>query len=371
MQLRRVILGIFLIGLAVCSAQTLAELEQQAQSLVDTNPQQALDLYKQILAQRPDWAEAWFYRGASQFGLAQYPEAVASFREATRFAPGQGSGWGFLGLAEFKAGQYDQSLLDIGKGEAIGLGPNHEFESAVRQAAAYSLIRKSHFDDALGQLHGVAQFGDNSPGVITAAGLCALARPKLAQDLSPPELQLVTMAGQAQWAATSNHPEEAQAGFRRLIQQYPNEPGVHYAYGLYLMESDQQAALAQFRLETAAHPEMWAAWLVSASLETKAGAPQAALVDVAKARALVPPDYGWLCNAESGKAHLTQGDNSKAVQEFRSALAQHPDYPQLHYYLAQAYLHTGNKAQAQAENREFVRLKAQQDPLATADGQVR
>jgi predicted Zn-dependent protease len=141
---------------------------------------------------------------------------------------------------------------------------------------------------------------------------------------------------------------------------------VHYAYGLYLMESDQEAALQEFRAETETHPDAWAAWLVRASLETKAGAPEAALADVGRARPLVPAGVVWLCETEAAKANSSLGKNEEAIAEFQNAIRTHPDYAQLHFYLSQAYARAGRKPEAAREKADFLRLTSQQDPLATA-----
>ncbi len=345
-------------------AENLDQLAQRAQSVLDTNPQEAVDLYKQVLSQRRDWGEGWLYLGAGLYSLNRYDEAVDAFKKGITLDPGKGPGWAFLGLCEFELKDYDHALAHIAKGEALGLGANHQFESVVRQRGALILIHASRFDEAITQLQPLFKFQDNSPGVVLAAGLCALAISKMPNELSPQELAIVNAAGRAQWAATSQRPAEADAAFRQLLEEYPNEQGVHYAYGLYLMESDQEAALTEFRKETHAHPSLWPALLISASLETKQGSPQTAIEDIQKALPLTPAIYTWLCHAELAKAYLSMNQAEKAVTEFQSAIRQQPANAQLHFYLEQAYSRAGRKEDAQREKAEFLRLKTQQDPLS-------
>lgn len=362
-------LGLLLPLLSSGQTGDFEDLVQRAQAALDTNPRQAVELYKQAVTLRPDWPEGWLYMGAGLYSLGQFGESAEALRKGTALAPNIGTGWGFLGLSEFKLNQYGEALTHIEKGEALGLGANHAFESSVRQTAALILIQSSKFDEAISQLHPLAVFGDTSEGVIVASGLCSLAMEKRPDQLTPAELELVKLAGAAQWAATSNRPADADEGFRKLLEKYPDTPNVHYAYGLYLMESDQKAALAEFDKATAASPKLWPAWLVSASLETKAGATANALRDVAKARQSAPEWFWWLCDAEAGRAHLTQKQPGLAIADFQNALKQRPGYRELHFYLSQAYERSGRTADAQREKREFVRLGAQQDPLSlTANG---
>lgn len=347
-------------------AQSFDELANRAQSLLDNNPQEAVTLLRQALVQRPDWADGWLYMGAGLYALGNYKDAETAFEKGTALAPTKGTAWGFWSLCDFQLKQFDAALEHVRKAEDLGLGANHQFEAAVRQSAAFILISKSRFDEALAQIAPLANYDDNSPAVITAAGLCSLGLPKMPSEFTPRETAEVNLAGQAQWASTSRRPAEAQSKFEELLKQYPTEQGVHYAVGLFLMESDQEQALREFQKETEAHPKFWPAWLVSASLETKSGAPETALHAAETARALAPAGYEWLCDAESGKAYLTMSQPEKAAAAFERAVQERPAYPQLHYYLSQAYLRSKRKADAERENQEFLRLKQQQDPLATA-----
>jgi tetratricopeptide (TPR) repeat protein len=300
------------------------------------------------------------------YAVKQYPEAAAAFRKGIALKPEQGTASAFLGLCEYQLHDNQAALRDLQKGQQLGLGSNHQFESAVRQTAALILIRAGHFDEAIGELQPLAKFGDNSPGVVAEMGLCALALPKAPEDLTPKESAVVALAGQAQWASTSMHPQEAKTGFEQLVQQYPAERGVHYAYGLFLMEQDEVAALNEFEKETAAYPDFWPAWLVVSSLETKAGAPEKALAAVQKAEKSAPAEYHWLCAADAGSAFLAMGKADRAVEEFKIALHDRPGYPQLHYNLSRAYSRNQQPGDARRENAEFKRLSAAQDPLATS-----
>ena len=164
------------------------------------------------------------------------------------------------------------------------------------------------------------------------------------------------------WAATSQRPKDADDGFRELLETYPKEPGVHYAFGLYLMDTDQHAALEEFEKELSSNPSHWPTLLVAAFLETRQGTPDVAMQFAERARKLAPASYFWLCDAEIGRALLAQDQPEKAVPLFEHAVKLQTDNAQTHFYLEQAYRRVGRKNDAQRERDEFVRLKAQQDP---------
>jgi tetratricopeptide (TPR) repeat protein len=257
-------------------------------------------------------------------------------------------------------------LRNIQKGEMLGLGANRQFESVVRQHAALILIRSSFFDLALAQLEPLSKYEDNSPAVIEAAGLCALTLPRWPSELSSQKLAVVDLAGKALWAGTSRRSKEAVAAYRDLLTTYPREPGVHYAHGLYLLESDQDAALTEFEQEIRANPAHWPSLLVFAALENKRGDAERASEAARTAAQSVPASYLWLCHAEMGRAYLSMRSATKAVTEFEVAVKQAPDNPQMHFCLEQSYRLAGNMEAARKEKAEFIRLKTLQDPATVA-----
>lgn len=345
------------------SGESFEDLARRAEATLDSNPTEAASLYKQALAIRPGWGEGWLYLGGALYQLNRFAEATDALRKGVELAPQLGTGWAFLGLSEVELGDSDQALADIRKGEELGLGANHDFELAVRVKGARILIQSSAFDEAIGQLQPLAKQNDNSPAVVETMGICALAIPDGNLQLSPQRRAVVQMAGKAAWASASQHPEEAAAGYRRLLEQYPNEPGVHYAYGLYLMETDLNTALAEFQKEVRISPGHWPAMIVLASLQTRRGEPEPAMQSLRDAMKIVPARYRWLCHAEMARAKMTADDLEGAIAELQSAVRLTPGNANVHFFLSECYRRLGKKVEAQQERTEFEKLKLQQDPL--------
>ncbi len=346
------------------STENFEDLGRRAQAVLDSDPAAAAALYKQALEMQPAWPEGWFYLGGALYRLDRYAEGVDAFHKGLDLSPKNGPAWALLGMCEYELGHLDQTLADIGKAEDLGLGNNTAFEVAVRQRAALALIRQSFFDRAMSQLQPLIKYKENSAPVVEAAGLCSLGVAQDPTKLPENRRKVVDMTGKAMWAAVSHRPQDAEDGFHQLLELYPREPGVHYAYGLYLMDTDQHAALAEFEKELSNNPMQWPALLAGAFLETRSGAPDVALQFAERARKVVPASYLWLCEAEMGRALLAKDEPEKAVPLFEDSVKQQPDNAQTHFYLEQAYRRAGRKTEAQRERVEFVRLKSQQDPGA-------
>ncbi len=346
------------------ASPTFEELSSKAQSVIDSDPTQAAALLKQALALNPSWVEGYLYMGGTLYRLGRYEEAVDALQKGTSLEPRIAAGWAFLGMAEGELKKDVQALSDIGKGESLGLDGNPQFEAAARQSAAVILIRHSLFDEAMGQLTPLAKYPDTPPAVIATAGLIALTISTPMEQLPAEKQAIVRMAGEARWAWIRRQPAAADAAYKQLVAKYPNEPAVHYAYGIYLMASDDRAALEQFQIELKGNPNHWPSLLVTAFLLSRGGEPESALKLAERARTVVPANYIWLCDAEEGRAYLTMDQPDKAIAAFEESVKLQPGNAETHHFLEQAYRRAGRKADAQRESQIFLKLKEAEDPKA-------
>lgn len=339
------------------------DLSRQAGASLDTHPEQAIQLYKQALAIRPDWAEGWLYLGGTLYQLGHYPEATDALHKGLDLAPVFANGWALLGLSESQLEDEDQALTDIRKGEEMGLSGGVQFETAVRLRAAQLLILSSAFDEALVQIEPLTKYPDEPPAVEEMMGLCALAGPDDLARITPARRAVVDLAGKAAWSFATQHPDAAAARYRELLAKYPDEPGVHYAYGLFLLETDIQEALAELQKEAQNNPQHWPAMLVIASIRIRQRAPEKAIESLHAAMKTVPVKYRWLCHLNLGRADLDANDATAAISELESAVRQMPSNANAHFLLAQAYREAGRKADAEREKAEFEKAKVEQDRL--------
>jgi tetratricopeptide (TPR) repeat protein len=337
------------------------DLSRRAQAALDSRPEEAIQLYKQALGIRPDWPEGWLYMGGALYQKGRYAEATDALRKGIGLAPIFANGWALLGLCESQLDDPEQALADIRKGEELGLGGNPQFETAVRVRAAHLLIQSSAFDEALAQLQPLTMYPDDPPAAVEAMGLCALASPDDIGRLTPQRRAVVDLAGKAAWALAGQHRDVAATGYRQLLAQYPGEPGVHYAYGIYLMETDIKGALAELQEEVHNHPKHWPSLLGIASIQIRQGAPEQALETLRLALKAVPTSYRWLCHANLGRANLDANNVTAAISELEGAVRQTPSNASAHFFLAEAYRRAGREADAAREKAEFEKTKVQKD----------
>lgn len=338
-------------------------LARRAEALVDSQPSEAANLYKEALAMKPSWTEGWFYLGASLYQLDRYAEATDAFRHTVALSPGHGTAYAFLGLSEAELDNPDQALADIHKGIELGLGSNEDFQIAVRVKAARILVQSSAFDEALVELQPLAALNTNSQAVVDTMGLCALTVGAKLSELTRERRAVVSLAGKAAWATVSHRPADAAAAYKELLLQYPNEAGVHYAHGLYLLETDLTAALAEFQKEVRNNPSHWPSLIVISSLKLRQGETREAIETMREAMQTVPARFRWLCHAELGRANMTADNLDAAIAELKTAARLKPSNPQVHFMLSQAFRRAGRTEDAQKETAEFQKLKVLQDPL--------
>jgi len=340
------------------------DLARRAGAALDSHPDEAAGLYKQALALQAKWAEGWLSLGAAFYELNRFAEASDALRRGLELTPQVGAGWALLGLTESRLDDEYQALADIRKGESLGLGKNHAFEIAVRVRAAEVLVESSAFDEALVQLRPLAGTKEKIPAAEEAMGLCVLSVPEDITKISPQRRAVVDLAGKAAWAYANQRMDEAAAAYRQLLAEFPNEPGVHYAHGVYLLDTDLKGALAEFQKELQVDPQHWPALLYSASIQIRQGSPGLAIASLQKALQIIPARYRWMCHADLGHANLDKNNLNSAIAELEDASRQMPSNANVHFLLAQAYGRAGRKADAAIERAAFEKTKVEQDPLS-------
>lgn len=331
-------------------------LAQRASAALASDPKQAIDLYRQALGLRPEWAEGWFYLGAGLFQTNQFADSKHAFQKAAALAPDRGTVWGFLGLAENQLGETAAALNHMRKGEALGLADDAKFVAAIRNTAALIYIQQRNYSDAMLQLRDLARRGDHSDLTITELGAGAL-------GLAMPETQtpLVHDAGEAAFFLYSQQTEQAKTALENLTAKYPATPGVHYLYGLYLLARDKTAARAAFAKEWKIAPNDPAARLQLAMLDIEDGNPQHAAQLAREASKLDAKNP--LALLILGRALLEEKRYSDAIQPLQTSAELSPENAEAHLYLEQAYKRLGKTAEAHREHEEFTRRKAASDPV--------
>jgi tetratricopeptide (TPR) repeat protein len=348
-------------GVSLAQSENADQLAQRASAMLRTNPAEAANLYRRVVALKPSSAEAWFYLGASTFETGQFAEARAAFQKASALAPERGTVWAFLGLTELRLARNREALADIRKGEVLGLAADPKFVGTIRNEAALACIHAADFSCAVDQLVPLARLGYNPDTTVPALGVSVLGISSAPADVPAGKLDLVNLAGQTAWNLYGQHGAAANSLSLELVNKYPNEHGVHYLRGICLVYSDPATARAEFQNEMRLSPAYAPARLQLAMLAIAAGDTHSAL-ELSRAAVKLQPG-----NAQGrmilGHSFLSLKQTPQAIAELEAAVKLAPSNPQAHFFLEQAYRQAGRNSDAAKEKQEFHRLKAASDPV--------
>jgi tetratricopeptide (TPR) repeat protein len=320
---------------------------------------EAIELYVKALRIRPNWAPGWWYVGAILYEKDRYLEARDAFRNLVTLEPKKGTAWGMLGLCEFQTRDYDRAVVSLQRGRSFGLSDNKELESVVRYHTALLYVRFEQFEIAYEILSEFIRDGNESPKVIEAFGLAMLRMPFLPTEIPPDKREQILLAGKAGYHMAARRLAEGRAAFDALLTRYPNAPNVHYAFGVFLMNQDADAALNEFRRELQISPSHYPAMVQMAFEYLKRNEYNTALPLAEKAVQLAPKMFA--ARNVLGRVLLELGQIERAIAELEEGVRLAPTSPEMHFALARAYTRAGRKKDADREREAFKRLQEQYD----------
>jgi tetratricopeptide (TPR) repeat protein len=331
---------------------------------------EAVGYYVKALRLRPDWAEGWWHVGTILYDSDQYADARDALRNLVALDPKKGPAWALLGLCEFQTREYERALASLQRGRTLGLAGNRELENVVRYHGALLYIRLEQFEVAFEVLREFMMSGNESPKVIEAYGLTMLRLPFLPSEIPPDKREQVLIAGRAGFNMAARRKEEARQAFDELLARYSDTPNVHYAYGVFLMGQDTDAALKEFQRELELSPNHVPSLLQMAFEYLKRGEFDTALPLAEKSVQFAPKMYP--ARNVLGRLLLELGQPERAVKELEEGVRLAPESPEMHYALARAYTRVGRKQEATKEREIFQRLEklynAQRTGVPTEDG---
>ncbi|PYQ21790.1 MAG: hypothetical protein DMF79_07310 [Acidobacteria bacterium] len=330
---------------------------------------EAIRWYRQGAQLRPRWDEGLWYLATLLYDQDHFAEGRDAFRRFLAVKPDVGPAWGLRGLCEFRLKEYDAALQSLTKGRALGYGTNTAVQRAAWFHEAILRTRASEFELAVQPLTWLARSEPESPRLVEAAGLMLLRLPKLPAEIPEEKRELVTLAGRAAYAHLAREGKEAKERFQALIERFPTAPNVHYAYGIFLLVSDSDAALAELRKEIEIQPDGVYARLDLAFELMRRGEYAAALPPAEEAVKLAPGLFA--AHHALGRALAETGELDRGTRELEAAVRLAPGSPEMHFALARAYAKAGRKAEAERERATFSELdqkrrEQKQEPLVEA-----
>jgi len=315
---------------------------------------EAIRWYGEGVRLRPRWDEGLWYLATLLYEKDRFAEARDAFQRFLAVKPEAGPAWALQGMCEFRLKDYDAALRSLEKGTDLGYGTNTAVQRAAWFHLAMLLVRAGQFELAVRPLTFLARSETESQGLVEAAGLMLLRVPKLPAEITADERELVMSSGRAAYAHLSRNGEEARRRFDDLIARFPNAPNVHYAHAIFLLGSDSDAALAEFRREIEIQPGSVFARLDLAFELLRRGDFADALAPAEEAVSLAPGLFA--SHHALGRALVETGALERGIVELETAARLAPESPEMHFALARAYTKAGRKEDAARARATFAEL---------------
>jgi tetratricopeptide (TPR) repeat protein len=287
------------------------------------HPEAAEQLFKQAIAQKPDFAGAHVDLGLLYVQTNRGGDAVPEFQEALRLDPTRTDA--------------RSALLGAWRGEARTAVQAHEFEKAL---ALLIQARK---------------VGPKDPNVLFDFGMVALQmslyldaeqafREALAEQNDDPNT--IYGLGRAQIGLAKF--EDAKGSFEKYLRLRPEDASGHYALG-FVLESLQQGAGArdQFERSIALQPAQTESYFQLGMMDLDQGKLDGASGRFRRVLDRDPKHAGALTGM--GRVKFQQRDYADADALLERAVASDSSIRQAHYYLGLAYARLGRKDESEQE----------------------
>lgn len=347
-------------GLAAQDTAGFADLAARAAAAREANDiARAVQLYRQTVNLNPSWEEGWWFLGSMLYDSDHYAEGRDALAHVVALDPKAVPAWALLGLCEFETGDYAQSLEHIERGLASG-SPS-QMEEVLRYHEALLLTHLGRFSEAIERYTWFARNGVQNPELLVGVGLAVLQAPKLPNDVRP-EQEMFALAGSAAYRNMSGDFRNAQMTYRRLIEQYPGAPYVHYAYGCFLLGTDPEAGIQELRREIRINPASGPAHAMLAFALLERGDSAAALPYAKEAADELPESE--LSQYVLGRALAERGDLEAGIQHLERAEKIDPADLQPHISLATAYSRAGRPRDSRRERTRAVEIATGASPIA-------
>jgi len=315
----------------------------------------AISLYGQALKIKPKWPDGWWYIGAIFYQRDLYPDAQNAFQNLVALEPERGPAWAMLGLCQFQTNEFERAAISLERGRSLGVSDNSELANVVRYHIALLYVRFDYFENAYEVLNEFVRMGQETPKVVEAFGLTILRMPFLPKEVPSDQREKLLIAGQAGYHMAARRLDQARAAFDMLLTRYPNDPNIHYAFGVFMLPQDADLAMNEFKRELQISPAHYAAMAQMAFEYLKRDQFNDALPLAEKAVQLAPKLYA--ARNVLGRVLLELGQVDRSIKELEEGVKLAPSSPEMHFALARAYTRAGRKEEAARERQTFKKLQ--------------
>jgi tetratricopeptide (TPR) repeat protein len=308
---------------------------------------EAIRLYEQALKLQPEWEEGLWYLATFQYEKERYSEARDLLRRSVALQPNAGPGWALLGMSEFQTREYTRALDHFRQGMTLGVGGSKEMAQSLFYFAAVLLTRFEMYNQSQRLLFEMARSGQAESFLVEPVGLAVLRMPLLPAEIPPDRREMIRWAGQAALALNTQRYDDAEKLLRNMVETHPNEPGVHFLFGAYLLNVRPADGIREMQRELEISPSHVPARVRLAEEYVKEGKLDQGRSLAEEAVKLDPQDAST--HLAYGEALSAQGDLTGAIRELETARDQAPEIMKIRWALFRAYTSAGRSEQARQE----------------------
>jgi predicted Zn-dependent protease len=325
---------------------------------------EAAALYRKALGLRPAWKEGWWALGTILYDRDSYADAARAFRRLVALDSQNGTAHLMLALCEYQLDRDASAAQHIQAAKKLGVQKDGDLPRVLAYHEAMLLLRAGRYERALEALQPLVVEGVTDEHVDLAVGMgVLLMRPRDPALAAPTARDIVLRAGRAERQSLGKQFDAAKTQYAALVREAPGFPNLHYAYGRFLLATeDLENGVAQFLEEIKNSPAHVRARMLIASaryrVDSAAGIPFA--LEVVKLQPEYPFGHYLL-----GLLYVDTGDIPRATRELETAARMVPDEAQFQFALGNVYARAGRQEDAARARAAFVRLR---DKAASSDG---
>jgi tetratricopeptide (TPR) repeat protein len=317
---------------------------------------EAVSLYRKALEVRSTWKEGWWALGTILYEQDAHEDAARAFRRLVSLDPKNGTAHLMLALCEYQLDADASALVHIQTAKQLGVQTDGGLPNVLTYHEGMLLLRAGRYERALETLQPLVSAGVEDENLEFALGLgVLLMRPKEASAKGSPTGATVQRAGRAERHHMAKEFAAAKRDYVALVQDAPAFPNVHYAYGRFLLATeDLESGIAEFVKEIESDPRNVRARMQVAAARYRVDS--AAGLPFAREVVKLAPDYPF-GHYLLGLLYFDTGDIAQSIPELETAARMLPDEAQFQFALGNAYARAGRTKEAAQARAAFTRLK--------------